>query len=130
MNRLKRTQFWGKDEFDDSLILQIIRGEKTATACPSHLYYVPDGPCDDGGYETGDVVEVYDLKEKLRCIIEITEVYTTPFNNIPEKLWAGECNKSAEEFRREHRECWKEFEVTEDFEMTINHFKLLKIVNK
>ena len=128
MNRRKRTQFWGKNENDDFLIRQIIRGEKTATASPAHLYQAPDGNYDDGGYEEGDIVDVYDLKERLRCVIQITEVYETKFGEIPEKLWKGECNESAREFQKEHLACWSEFGITSEFSIIANHFKLLEVI--
>jgi uncharacterized protein YhfF len=66
MNRRKRTQFWGRDENDDRLILQILDGTKTATACPAIEYFEPDGEFEDGGYEVGDIVEVYDLRTRLK----------------------------------------------------------------
>lgn len=127
MNRLKRTQFWGEDENDDRLINQIIAGKKTATACPAAEYYLPDGDYEDGGFEVGDTVEVYDLKNCLRCIIKITEVYTTTFSSIPDKLWQGEGNNSAEEFLDNHRSCWKHLHLSDEFEMIINHFELIEI---
>jgi len=106
MDRRKRTQFWGENKDDDRLICQILEGEKTATACPAHLYYLSDGDYDDGGYEKGDIVEVYDLKERLRCLIQITEVYEARFGEIPERLWKGENNSNAQEFKRDHLSCW------------------------
>ncbi|THB79363.1 MAG: ASCH domain-containing protein [Desulfobulbaceae bacterium] len=103
MIRLKRTQFWGEDDDDDRLILQVLAGEKTATAGPTVDYDTPYGPYDDGGYEAGDLVEVCDLKKRLRCIINITECYHTSIGQIPEKLWRGEGNRSAAEFKENHR---------------------------
>lgn len=129
MNRLKRTQFWGEDENDDRLIRQILEGRKTATACPAEIYYEPDGEFEDGGFVVGDLVEVYDLKGILRCTIEITEYYTTKFGEIPEKLWRGECNVSAEEFQKDHIYCWPEWNVTDEFLVAVNHFKLVDIIN-
>jgi uncharacterized protein YhfF len=126
MERLKRTQFWGKDENDDRLILQIIAGKKTATVCPSEIYSLPEGDYEDGGFVKGDIVEVYDLKERLRCIIKITEVYETAFGDIPEKLWKGECNNSEEEFKDDHISCWSEYSVTDGFRITANHFELVE----
>jgi len=128
--RLKRTQFWGADENDDRLIRQIIAGKKTATACPTEVYHLPDGEFEDGGFEAGDLVEVYDLKKTLRCIIRITEVYETEFGSIPDKLWLGECNSSANEFRSDHISCWPEYEITDQFLITVNHFELVEVVKK
>ena len=65
MKRLKRTQFWGENDDDDRLILQIIEGKKTATACPKEEYFLSDGEFEDGGFVVGDLVEVYDLKSRL-----------------------------------------------------------------
>lgn len=129
MNRRKRTPFWGKDKNDDFLIQQIIKGKKTATACPDHLYRVPDGDFDDGGYEVGDIVDVYDLKERLRCVIRITEVYETKFGEIPNKLWRGECNRDANDFQNEHLACWSEFDMTNEFPIVANHFELLEVIH-
>lgn len=128
MIRLKRTQFWGENEDDDRLIMQIIEGKKTATACPAEIYFLADGEYEDGGYEVGDLVEVYDLKKRLRCIIKITEYYHTTFGDIPEKLWKGEGNSSAEEFQKNHLHCWSEYHVNEDFEIAVNHFELVEII--
>lgn len=130
MSRMKRTQFWGIDENDDRLVQHIIEGRKTATACPATEYNLSAGDFDDGGYEVGDIVEVYDLKKKFRCTIKITEVYSTKFGNIPDKLWIGECNSSADEFREDHRSCWSKYEIDDDFEMMINHFELVEIISR
>lgn len=126
MKRLKRTQFWRRDEDDDRLILQILDGTKTATACPACEYFEPDGEFEDGGFEVGDVVEVYDLRGRFRCLIKITEYYTTEFGSIPEKLWRGEGNTSEEEFREDHIFFWPEHEVTDDFQIAVNHFELVE----
>lgn len=69
MNRLKNTQYLDKDENDDRLIKQIITGHKTATACPAEKYYLPGGEYEDGGFEVGDKIEVYDLTKTatLHC---------------------------------------------------------------
>lgn len=125
MNRLKRMQFWGKDQDDDSLILEIIEGKKTATACKADEYHLPEGDYDDGGWEVGDMVEVYDLHQKLRCKIEITEVYKTTFGDFPDKLWKEENCRSAEHFRDAHRECWPEYDLSDDFEIMATHFKII-----
>ncbi len=127
MKRLKRTQFWGENDDDDRLIIQIIEGKKTATACPFEDYFHADGEYEDGGFEVGDIVEVYDLKKRLRCVIRITEYYNTTIGNIPEKLWLGEGNKSAEEFKRNHVHSWPEYNVNDDFEIAVNHFELVEI---
>lgn len=129
MKRRKRIQFWGEDENDDSLVRDIIRREKTATVCKADKYNLPDGEYDDGGFQVGELVEVYDLKQRLRCIVRITEVYNVQFGDIPEKLWRGEACSSAEHFRKAHRHCWPDYDLTPDFEMTATHFELVEVVN-
>lgn len=124
MTRRKRTQFWGASEDDDSLILEIITGHKTATACQAHEYYKPAGEFDGGGMETGDLVDVFDLKGRLRCVIRVTDVYRVKFGEIPERLWRAENCASAEDFRDAHRKAWPQSSLTDDFELIATHFEL------
>jgi uncharacterized protein YhfF len=126
MHRRKRTQFWGAHEEDDRLILQIISGHKTATVCKADEYYTAMGEFDDGCMEVGDLIDVHDLKGRLRCVIKITDVYPVKFGDIPEKLWRGECCTSAEHFREDHRACWPQYALTDDFEMMATHFELCR----
>ena len=53
MERRKRMQFWGKDENDDHLICESLRGEKTATVCKAAEYNLPEGEYADGGWQVG-----------------------------------------------------------------------------
>jgi uncharacterized protein YhfF len=128
MQRPKRMQFWGENENDDSLVVEILEGKKTATVCHAGKYYEAEGEFDDGGWETGDLVDVYDLKQQLRCRIRITEVYSVLFGEIPEKLWKGEACRSAEHFREAHRYCWPHYNLTDDFELMATHFELIETV--
>ncbi|MDF3057009.1 MAG: hypothetical protein K0R17_1224 [Rariglobus sp.] len=126
MNRRKRTQFWGKNEDDEELLLDVLAGRKTATACRADDYYLPMGEFDDGGMEPGDIVEVYDLRQRLRCLIRVTERYPVRFGDIPEKLWKGECCTSAGHFQEEHRKCWPDYGLHDDFELMATHFELIE----
>lgn len=125
MNRRKRTQFWGADPDDDRLVLEILSGHKTATVCKADEYYAAMGEFDDGGMEVGDLIDVFDLRGRLRCVIRVTEVYPVRFGEIPEKLWRGECCKDADHFREAHRRCWPHYALTDDFEMIATHFELV-----
>lgn len=122
----KRIQFWGVDEHDDHLVREILRGEKTATACKADEYHLPEGEFDTGGWEVGDIVEVYDLQNRLRCLVRVTEVYTTTFGDIPEKLWRAEVCRNADHFRDAHRLCWPDYDLTDDFELAAVHFTLVE----
>jgi len=127
-NRPKRIQFWGEDEHDDSLVLEILEGKKTATVTKADEFYESDGEFDDGGLEVGDAVDVFDLQQRLRCRIRITEVYSVRFGDIPEKLWRGEACRSAGHFQEAHRHCWPDYDLNDDFEMIATHFELVGIV--
>ncbi len=127
MQRMKRLQFWGRDVDDDHLLLQALDGTKTATADLARDWRIPIGEYDDGGYVAGDIVEVYDLRGRLRGHIRVTEVYETTFGCIPEKLWRGEVCTSAEDFRRGHRACWSAETLTDDTRIIGCHFELVKI---
>lgn len=128
MDRPKRMQFWGENENDDSLVVEILEGKKTATVCNAVKYYEAEGEFDDGGWEIGDLVDVYDLQQQLRCRIRITEVYSVLFGEIPEKLWRGEACRSAKHFQEVHRSCWPDYNLTDDFELMATHFELIETV--
>jgi len=124
MTRLKRMQFWGAHPGDDHLVREALAGLKTATVCKADEYHLPEGEFDDGGWEVGELVEVYDPGGRLRCTVRITEVYSVRFGAIPEKLWKAEVCTSAEHFRLAHRECWPTYHLSDDFEMMAVHFEL------
>jgi len=121
-------QFWGEDEKDDSLVVEILEGKKTATVCRADEYYEAEGEFDDGGWEVGDLVEVYDLQKRLRCRIRITEVYPVTFGNIPEKLWKGEACRSVEHFQDAHRYCWPQYNLDDHFMLMATHFILEEVI--
>jgi uncharacterized protein YhfF len=76
----------------------------------------------------GDLVENYDLKERLRCIVRITDVYPVAFGDLPERLWRGEACRDAEHFRQAHLECWPELDLTDGFALMATHFELVEAV--
>lgn len=128
MNRLKRLTFWGADEDDDSLPCAVIAGRKTVTADTVEDYYTPYGEYGDGSYQAGDLIEVYDLRQRLRCIIRATRVEIIEFGSIPEAVWRGETFASAEEFREVHRQCLPHLDLHDRFEMVALHFELVDII--
>ena len=132
-NKEKRTQFWGADKEDDTLIKQILSGVKKATACPK-CQSGPDenDPYYDGPFDVDDLVTVYDGTCKKRCVIRITESYECMMSDIPEKLWRGEgVYSNADQFREDHIKCWKdetEFDSTdENLELVCWHFELVRV---
>jgi uncharacterized protein YhfF len=126
MNRRKRTQFWGAHPDDDGLVREILAGHKTATVCKADEYYTATGDFDDGCMEIGDLIDVFDLRGRLRCVIRVTDAYPVRFGEIPEKLWRAECCTSAEDFRAVHRACWPDYRLTDEFEMIATHFELVE----
>ena len=108
VGRRKRLTFWGADENDDSLVRSVMAGHKTVTADTVDDYYKPYGEYGDGSYAPGDLIEVYDGRQRLRCIIEATRVYVIRFGAIPEEVWRGETFASADEFREVHVRCRSE----------------------
>ena len=128
MKRRKRIQFWGKDENDDSLTRNVIAGRKTATASVASEFGFRYSEYGDGGYEKGDIVEVYDLKNRLRCLIKITDVHPVRFGNVPERVWKGEDFLSEQEFRDVHIRCMPGYRLHDDFEFMITHFELVEVV--
>ncbi len=117
------------DEYDENLIGEVIRGEKTATVCRADEYHLPYSEYDDGNWQVGDLVELYDRHAWLRCTIRVTEVYNVRFGHIPEKLWRGEVCESAEHFREAHREVWPDYDLIPDFELTATHFELVEVIH-
>jgi len=128
MNRLKRLTFWGADENDDSLPRAVIAGRKTVTADTVDDYYKPYGEYGDGSYAADDLIEVYDLKQRLRCLIRATKVQHIRFGEIPEDVWRGEGFASAREFQEVHVRCLPQYELHQDFEFVTLHFELAEVV--
>jgi uncharacterized protein YhfF len=128
MSRLKRLTFWGADEDDDSLPRAVIEGRKTVTADTVDDYYKPYGEYGDGSYEAGDLIEVYDLKQRLRCLIRATNVQVIRFGQIPEEVWRGENMSSAREFQEIHIACLPQYDLHDDFEFVTLHFELAETI--
>lgn len=128
IGRRKRLTFWGADENDDSLPRAVMAGRKTVTADTVEDYYQPYGEYGDGSYEAGDLIEVYDLKQRLRCLIRATKVYTIRFGDIPEEVWRGEGFASAREFQEVHIRCLPQYQLHDDFAFVTLHFELVEVI--
>ena len=126
MTRLKRLTFWGADDNDDSLPREVIAGRKTVTADTVEDYYKPYGEYGDGSYAAGDLIEVYDLQRRLRCLIRATKVETIRFGDIPEAVWRGEGFASARQFQEVHIACLPQYQLHDDFAFVALHFELVQ----
>lgn len=113
---MKRIQF-----VSDRLVDQIIDGIKTAS-----VVTLDEVDVDEDEYNhalvVGHYYEVYDSKLKPRCIIRVTAMELCRWDNIPERLWKGETNTDADEFRADHIDY---FGVpSDDFEFVAYYFEL------
>jgi uncharacterized protein YhfF len=127
MDKRKRLTFWGANEDDDSLVRDVIAGRKTVTADVVADYYKPYGEYGDGSYGVGDVIRVYDLRQRLRCLIRATKVQKIRFGDIPEEVWRGEGFASALEFQEVHIRCLPQYTLHDDFEFIALHFELVAV---
>jgi uncharacterized protein YhfF len=127
MDKRKRLTFWGANEDDDSLVRDVIAGRKTVTADVVADYYKPYGEYGDGSYGVGDVIRVYDLRQRLRCLIRATKVQKIRFGDIPEEVWRGEGFASAQEFQEVHIRCLPQYTLHDDFEFIALHFELVAV---
>lgn len=127
MTKRKKLTFWGADENDDSLVRAVIGGHKTVTADTVADYYKGYGELGDGGYVAGDLIDVHDLKGRLRCTIRAREVRVITFGDIPEDVWRGETFASAQEFRDVHVRCLPHLELHDGFEFVTLHFELVDV---
>jgi uncharacterized protein YhfF len=127
MNPRKKLSFWGAHEDDDSLVLSVIAGRKTVTADTVEDYYKGYGELGDGAYAAGDLIDVHDLRARLRCTIRATEVRIIRFGDIPEDVWRGEAFASADEFREVHIRCLPHLDLHDDVEFVTLHFELVEV---
>lgn len=123
----KRLTFWGAHQDDDSLVRDVIAGRKTVTADTVEAYYRGYGAAGEGGYQAGDVIDVHDLRGRLRCVIVATKVALVRFGAVPEAVWRGENLDSAEAFRQCHREALAPLVLDDDSELVTLHFALLAV---
>lgn len=93
----KRIQF-----VSDRLVEQILEKKKTAS-----VSRLEDLGRDEDEYNhaliAGETYDVYDSKLVRRCAIRITSIELCRWDDIPERLWRGEANESADEFREDHK---------------------------
>ena len=104
-----KSQFgWTNDGgIGERLILQIICGEKTATAGPKDLY--SSGELNDLYASVGKLTTVIDKNQKPRCNIKILDVFETKFGLPDPRLVQGEgYGSNVEAFRDAHRKAWSD----------------------
>ena len=112
---MKRIEF-----VSDRLVEQIIEGRKTASVV--HLDEVDEDEYNHA-IVVGHYYEVYDSLRKPRCVIRITGMELCRWDNIPERLWKGETNQDADEFRADHLDYFDD--PNDDFEFIAYYFLLV-----
>ncbi len=113
-----------KIQFDfDSLVEQIAEGRKTASVVRLGEVDITDGEYDDP-FVVGEYYDVYDSHLKPRATIRITAMELCRWDNIPERLWRGETNNNAEEFRQDHMYYFDN--ITPDLEFVAFYFELIQ----
>ncbi|MBW4538845.1 MAG: hypothetical protein KME43_06800 [Myxacorys chilensis ATA2-1-KO14] len=112
----KRIQF-----VSDHLVDQIVQGHKTASC--EWLDQLGDEDDYNHALIVGEYYTVYKLDKTPACKIRILCLALCMWNDIPERLWRGETNTSAEEFRDDHLEYFDN--PTDEFEFVAYYFKLL-----
>ena len=105
----------------DNLVRQIIEGRKTASVAE-----IDEVDVKEDEYNDALVVckryDVYDSELKKRATIRIVAMELCRWDNIPERLWRGETNIDADEFREDHKEYFNN--PSHEFEFVAYYFTL------
>jgi len=92
----KRTQF-----VSDRLVEQILEGRKTASVAELGTLELAEDEY-NSALVCGEVYDVYDSHLVRRCAIRVVAMEVCRWDTIPERLWRGETNENADEFRADH----------------------------
>jgi len=85
----------------DALVQQIVEDRKTASVVRLGEVDISDGDYDDP-LVVGEYYDVYDSSLVARATIRIVGMELCRWEEIPERLWRGETNTDADEFRHDH----------------------------
>lgn len=85
----------------DRLVQQVVEGRKTASVVRLGEVDQADGPY-DAPLVVGEYYDVYDSALEVRATIRVVGMELCRWEEIPERLWRGETNTSADEFRQDH----------------------------
>ncbi|MBN1628433.1 MAG: hypothetical protein JW990_01595 [Thermoleophilia bacterium] len=69
---------------------------------------------------------VSDSLRRPRVVIQVVAMDLCRWDSIPERLWRGETNASADEFREDHLDFFDH--PTEDFEFVAYHFERIRLL--
>ena len=94
----KRIQF-----VSDHLVEQILAGRKTASVVPLGEVDITEDEYNDA-LVVGEYYDVYDGSLTNRATIRIVAMELCRWDAIPERLWRGETNRNADQFRQDHQD--------------------------
>ena len=117
-HEMKRIQF-----VSDRLVEQILEGRKTASVAGLGEVEFPE---DEGNSALvcGDFYHVLDSHRTVRCTIRIVALELCRWDSIPERLWRGETNGCADEFREDHLDYFGDGNpLPDDFEFIAYYFE-------
>jgi len=130
---MKRIDFWGRDEYDERLLEEVLRGVKTVTCTPKVWY---DQLPDEEKSEKGDIIQAFTKRNEHVANIQITDFYEIRFGEIQgevgKRIAKGE-NSTLEEFIEDHIFSWEKplqmdgYELNEDTVIVVEHFTLKDI---
>ena len=103
----------------DALVQQIIDGRKTASVVALDEVDLKEDDYNDA-LVVGRYYDVYDSQLKPRVTIRITAMELCRWDDIPERLWRGETNTNADEFRADHLDYFNN--PSNDFEFVAYYF--------
>ncbi len=106
----------------DVLVQQIVAGRKTASVVALDEVDVAEDEYNDA-LVVGRRYDLYDSKLERRATIRIVAMELCCWNSIPERLWSGETNANADEFRSDHVEYF--CDPGDDFEFVAYYFEMM-----
>ena len=104
----------------DYLAEQIVDGRKTASVATFEDAFIDEDEYNQA-LMIGKYYDVYTLNHIKKCTIRIVAMEVCRWDNIPERLWRGETNINAEEFKQDHLEYFDH--PNDDFEFLAYYFE-------
>ncbi len=123
----------GDNGLGNTLIEQIIQGDKTAT-CSFKAEYT-ETELEDVLGSKGEMVTVVDQTGTARCNIRILDVFETTFGNPDMRLVRGEGDgNDVRAFQEDHRRAWHETmqdaELKDDTVLVVELFELVGVAEE
>jgi len=116
--RRRRMQF-----VSDALVQEIVDGIKTASVVRLGEADIADGDYDDP-LVIGEFYDVYDSALTVQATIRVVAMELCRWDAIPERLWRGEGNVDAAEFKADHLDYFDN--PGDDFEFIAYYFENVK----